>query len=64
MQVFMLLVAGHPVSDIAAELDVHSCTISNHLARIREKLGAATVADLVRYAHATGLSDPGPALPR
>lgn len=62
LQVFMLLVAGGCVADVAAELNVHSCTVSNHLARIREKLGVTTIAELVRYSHAAGLSDPGPKL--
>jgi two-component system, NarL family, invasion response regulator UvrY len=62
LQVFLLVVQGQAVADIAAELDVHSSTVSNHLARIREKLGVRTVAELVRYAHAAGLLDPGPRL--
>ena len=59
-QVFELLIGGRQVADIAAELDVHSCTVSNHLAKIRQKLGASTVADLVRYAYAAGLVEPPP----
>lgn len=59
-QVFMLLVAGRVVADIAAELDLHSSTVSNHLARIRTKLGVSTVADMVRYAYASGLVEPAP----
>jgi DNA-binding NarL/FixJ family response regulator len=55
----MLLVQGRTVAEVAAELDVHSCTVSNHLSRIRSKLGAATVADLVRYAIAEGLVESG-----
>ena len=49
-QVFLLVVQGRAVADIAAELDVHSCTVSNHLARIRSKLGVGSVADIVKYA--------------
>lgn len=60
-QIFMLVVKGHKVADIAAELDVHSCTVSNHLAKIRLKLGVASVAEMVRYACAVGLCDSGPA---
>jgi len=59
-QIFLLIVAGHSVAEIAAELDVHSSTVSNHLARIRTKLGVATVADMVRYAYDAGLVAPGP----
>jgi DNA-binding NarL/FixJ family response regulator len=54
-QVFVRLVAGASVADIAAELDVHSCTVSNHFAKIRTKLGVHSVAELVRYAYAEGL---------
>lgn len=59
-QVFMSLATGSTVAEIAAELDVHSCTVSNHLARIRRKLGVGTVAELVTYAIAEGLL---PAIP-
>ena len=45
---------------IAAELDVHSCTVSNHLANVRRKLGRHSVADLVAYALAEGLLDAPP----
>jgi DNA-binding NarL/FixJ family response regulator len=58
----MLIVGGRAVADIAAELDVHSCTVSNHLAKIREKLAVSSVAEMVRYAHVAGLADPGPKL--
>lgn len=54
-QVFLLLVTGRTVAEIAAELDVHSCTVSNHLAKVREKLGARTTAELTRYALEEGL---------
>lgn len=56
-QVFMLLVEGQSVAEIAAQLDVLSSTVSNHVAHIREKLGARTVADIVTYAHRVGLVD-------
>ena len=36
------------VNQIAAELDVHSCTVSNHYAKIRTKLGVHSVAELLR----------------
>lgn len=54
-QVFMLVIQGRTVSDIAAEIDVLPSTVSNHLARIREKLGVRTIADIVHYAHRAGL---------
>lgn len=56
-QVFTLIIQGRSVGDIAAELDLTSSTVSNHLARIREKLGVQTVAEIVNYAHRTGLID-------
>lgn len=54
-EVFQLVLQGRQVVDIAAELDVHSCTVSNHLAGIRRKLGVKTVAEMVRYGYAAGL---------
>lgn len=59
-QIFMRIVNGHTVAEVAAELDVHSCTISNHLAKVRGKLGANTAAELVRYALTHGLLETGP----
>lgn len=59
-QVFILLVSGRTVSEIAAELDLHSSTVSNHLARIKKKLGVSTVAELVAYAFAEGLIERPP----
>lgn len=59
-QIFTLIVQGRAVADIAAELDVHSCTVSNHLAKIRQKLGVGSVAEIVRYAFSAGLVDTGP----
>ncbi|MFO0626434.1 MAG: response regulator transcription factor [Polyangiales bacterium] len=59
-QVFMLMVAGRSVVEAAAELDVHACTVSNHLASVKRKLGVGGVAELVRYAIAHGLAVAGP----
>ncbi|MEP7120827.1 MAG: response regulator transcription factor [Byssovorax sp.] len=59
-QIFTLVVRGHAVAEIAAELDVHSCTISNHLAKIRQKLGVSSVAEIVGYAYAHGLASAAP----
>lgn len=59
-QIFMLLVQGSAVTEIAAELDLSSSTVSNHFAKIREKLSARTLADIIHYAHRHGLvDDPG-----
>jgi two-component system invasion response regulator UvrY len=54
-QIFLLLVGGRSVVEIGAELDVHACTVSNHLANVRTKLGLQSVPELVRYAIAHGL---------
>jgi len=47
LQIFMLVVAGHSVSDIAAELALGVSTVSTHLGQVKEKLGARSVADVV-----------------
>ncbi len=59
-QIFLRMVNGLTVAEVAAELDVHSSTVSNHLAKVRAKLGVATVAEMVRYAVQHDLLDPGP----
>lgn len=59
-QVFQLVLDGRSVADIAAELDVHSCTVSNHLSKVRSKLGVSNVAGIVRYAAAVGLMASSP----
>lgn len=56
-EVFDLLVSGATVSDIAARLHLSGKTVSTHKARILEKMGMDSVADLVRYAMAHKLSD-------
>ena len=56
-QVFRLLVGGKTVSDIAAELNLSSKTISTHKARLMEKMGLGNQAELVRYAIRHGLVD-------
>jgi DNA-binding NarL/FixJ family response regulator len=58
-QVFTLIFQGASVTDIAAQLNISVSTTSNHLAKVREKLGVKTVAALVRYACDAGLIDPG-----
>lgn len=59
-QIFLRMVNGLTVAEVAAELDVHSSTVSNHLAKVRAKLGVSTVAEMVRYAVQHDLLDPGP----
>lgn len=57
-QVFLMLVHGQSVTDIAAELFLSSKTISTHKARILQKLGLANLAELIHYAMRQGLVDP------
>ena len=54
-QVFTLLFQGSTVSEIAAELDLRASTVSNHVARIKEKLNVHSIAEIVGYAHRAGL---------
>ncbi|MBK8256963.1 MAG: response regulator transcription factor [Polyangiaceae bacterium] len=54
-QVFTLLFQGRGVSDIAAELNLSVSTVSNHVAKVKEKLNAKTIGEIVAYAHRAGL---------
>ena len=54
-QVFTLIASGRGVMEIASELDLAQSTVSNHLAQIKDKLGASTVGEVVAYAHRVGL---------
>ena len=56
-EVFRLLVSGKTVTDIADRLNLSVKTVSTHKARLLEKMGMATPADLVRYAIAHRLTD-------
>lgn len=48
-QVMRLLAQGVSVNDIAAQLAISAKTVSTHKARLMEKMGFASNADLVRY---------------
>jgi DNA-binding NarL/FixJ family response regulator len=54
-QVFTLIACGRTVTDIAAELNVATSTVSNHLWNIKDKLGVTTTGAIVSYAHRVGL---------
>jgi|JI10StandDraft_1071094.scaffolds.fasta_scaffold16520_2 DNA-binding NarL/FixJ family response regulator len=54
-QVFTLLFQGSTVSEIAAELDLRASTVSNHVAKIKDKLAVHSIAEIVGYAHRAGL---------
>lgn len=56
-QVFTLICQGLSVTDIAVELDLRVSTVSNHLGKVKEKLGARSVAEIVSYAHRAGLME-------
>ncbi|HZX33235.1 MAG TPA: response regulator transcription factor [Rhodocyclaceae bacterium] len=56
-QVMRLLVRGLTVNDIADELAISNKTVSTHKARLMEKMGFASGAQLVRYAVMHGLCD-------
>ena len=56
-QVFRLLVSGVTVSEIAARLHLSAKTVSTHKARLMEKLGVGSNAELVHYAVRHRLSD-------
>ena len=60
-EVFGLLVNGGTVSDIALHLHLSGKTVSTHKARILEKMGMTSVADLVCYAMTHKLIDAGDA---
>lgn len=49
-QVFERLVHGANVNDIASQLTISAKTVSTHKVRLMQKLGAHSVADLVKYA--------------
>jgi len=56
-QVLLALVEGKSVIDIAATLGLAANTVSTYKARLMDKLGQASLSDLVRYALRNGLVD-------
>jgi DNA-binding NarL/FixJ family response regulator len=50
MQVLCMMAAGKTASGIAAELNLSVKTVSTYRARIIEKTGMATNAELIAYA--------------
>lgn len=55
-QVLVALVQGRALVDIAAQLNVAPNTVSTYKARLMEKLGQASLSDLVRYSIRHGLT--------
>lgn len=56
-EVFDMLVAGRKLSCIASDLNLSIKTVSTHKSNLKIKLGAASTADLVRYALKHGLGE-------
>lgn len=56
-QVMRLLARGMAVNDIANELAISNKTVSTHKARLMEKMGFASNAELVRYSVQHGLCE-------
>jgi two-component system, NarL family, response regulator NreC len=54
-QVLRMLAYGHTLIEIATQLQIGRKSIETYRARIREKLGLHTRADIVRYALETGV---------
>lgn len=54
-QVFLRMIQGMNVSAIAAELEISASTASNHLSKIREKLGVESNGEILIYAARAGL---------
>ncbi|MGB1274213.1 MAG: response regulator [Nannocystaceae bacterium] len=49
-QIFTRLIEGMSVSVIAGELEISASTVSNHLSRVREKLGVTHNGEVLLYA--------------
>lgn len=56
LEIFLLLVAGRSVNEIAGQLFISNKTVSTHKAHLMEKMNLHAVADMVRYAIQHGLS--------
>jgi len=56
-QVLLALVQGKSVMEIAAALGLAANTVSTYKGRLMEKLGQASLSDLIRYALRNGLVD-------
>jgi DNA-binding NarL/FixJ family response regulator len=56
-QVFRMLVSGRAVGEIAESLNLSVKTVSTHKARLMQKMGMTTQAELIRYALSHHLTD-------
>lgn len=59
-EVFMAIVAGRSMTEIADAMNLSIKTVSTHKSRIMEKMRMDSVAELVRYAVLHRLTDTGP----
>jgi DNA-binding NarL/FixJ family response regulator len=57
LEVLRLMGSGRTASQIAADLHLSVKTVSTYRARLTEKMGFATNAEIIRYALEHGLSD-------
>ena len=55
IEVLRLIALGHTSAEIAAKLHISPRTVESHRARIHNKLGLTTRAELVRYVLGRGL---------
>jgi DNA-binding NarL/FixJ family response regulator len=55
LEVFQLVVSGLLNKQIASELGTAEKTVKVHWARVMTKMGAHSVADLVRFAYKLGI---------
>jgi DNA-binding NarL/FixJ family response regulator len=55
LAVLVAIGRGQTPSEIAAMLELSNSTVSTHIARIRAKLNARSIGDMVRYAVQSGL---------
>ena len=56
LEVLRMIGSGKAISQIAGELHLSSATVSTYRARILEKLGMSTTAEIMHYALLNGLS--------
>jgi len=56
-EIFNMLVRGRTVNEIAEELSISNKTVSTHKARLMQKMGCQSTAQLVRYAISLQLTE-------
>jgi FixJ family two-component response regulator len=61
-EVFRLVIAGLANKEIGAELGVTLRTIKEHRARVMQKIGVLSVAELVRLAQKASVAPPQPGI--